>query len=93
MMDTRMRTFFCGDLVPQPASGEQASTDADILGPSEASRRQMDDSAHSPDTAALLAGLAEQQPNTLACMHGSAWQGDGAALLRQLSRLLADDAR
>ena len=93
MMDTRTRTFFCGDLFTQPGSGEKALTDADILGPSEAFRRQMDYFAHSPQTAALLAGLADQEPNTLACMHGSAWQGDGAALLRQLSRSLADDAR
>jgi hypothetical protein len=24
-------------------------------------------------------------PRTLACMHGSAWRGDGAALLRHLA--------
>lgn len=89
MMDTRTRTFFCGDLFTQAGNSEKALTDADILGPSEAFRKQMDYYAHAPQTAALLAGLAEQQPRTLACMHGSAWQGDGATLLRQLSVALS----
>jgi flavorubredoxin len=89
MMDTRTRTFFCGDLFTQPGNSEKALTDADILGPSEAFRKQMDYYAHAPQTAALLAGLAEQEPRTLACMHGSAWEGDGATLLRQLSVALS----
>jgi hypothetical protein len=32
------------------------------------------------------------QPEVLACMHGSAWHGDGAALLRALARSLARPA-
>ena len=32
--------------------------------------------------------LASASPTTLACMHGSAWQGDGAALLRHLGEAL-----
>ena len=89
MMDTQTRTFFCGDLLTQPGNSERALTDTDILGPSEAFRRQMDYYAHAPQTAALLAELAKQEPRTLACMHGSAWQGDGASLLRDLSQALA----
>ncbi|VTU24393.1 Metallo-beta-lactamase superfamily protein [Variovorax sp. PBL-H6] len=85
MMDTQTRTFLCGDLFTQPGSGKKAVVDTDILGPSEAFRHQMDYYAHAPQTAAMLAGLAQQEPRTLACMHGSAWQGDGASLLRQLS--------
>ena len=34
---------------------------------------------------ALLDKLAATAPTTLACMHGSAWRGDGAALLRALA--------
>jgi hypothetical protein len=30
-----------------------------------------------------------EQPTTLACMHGSAWRGDGAKLLRELAIALA----
>jgi len=89
MMDTHTRTFFCGDLLTQAGNSEKALVDTDILGPSEAFRHQMDYYAHSPQTATLLAGLAMQEPRTLACMHGSAWQGDGGLLLRQLSEALA----
>lgn len=90
MMDSRTNTFFCGDLFTQPGNSEKALTDADILSPSEAFRHQMDYYAHAPHTATLLAGLAQQKPRTLACMHGSAWQGDGASLLLQLSEALSE---
>jgi hypothetical protein len=33
--------------------------------------------------------LASTQPTTLACMHGSAWSGDGATLLRALADSLS----
>ena len=33
----------------------------------------------------LMEKLAVTSPRVLACMHGAAWQGDGAALLRQLA--------
>ena len=45
----------------------------------------MDYYAHAPQTAATLEKLAREQPQVLACMHGSAWRGDGAALLRALA--------
>jgi hypothetical protein len=32
----------------------------------------------------MLERLAGERPQVLACMHGSAWRGDGAALLREL---------
>jgi flavorubredoxin len=85
LMDMTSATFFCGDLFTQPGHGEQALTEADILGPSEAFRQPLDYFAHAPKTAATLARLAQQQPRTLACMHGSAWRGDGGALLRHLA--------
>src|SRR5262249_37486091 len=85
LMDTRTSTFFCGDLFTQPGRGEAALTTADILGPSEAFRQPMDYYAHAPNTVATLHRLAAAKPTTLACMHGSAWQGDGAALLRHLA--------
>ena len=85
MMDVTTRTFFCGDLFTQGGAGETPLTESDILGPSEAFRRQMDYYAHSPETAAILARLAVERPVTLACMHGSAWRGDGGKLLRELS--------
>ena len=85
LMDTTTRTFFCGDLFTQGGDGDAALTDADILGPSEAFRAPLDYFAHAPQTTATLERLAREQPRTLACMHGSAWQGDGGALLRHLA--------
>jgi flavorubredoxin len=88
MMDMTTRTFFCGDLFTQGGTGEVALTESDILGPSEAFRKPMDYFAHAPQTASILERLANERPTTLACMHGSAWRGDGARLLRALSAAL-----
>lgn len=88
MMDVSTSTFFCGDLFTQPGGGEVALTEADILAPSEAFRRPMDYFAHAPSTTATLNRLADEKPKTLACMHGSAWRGDGGSLLRDLARAL-----
>jgi flavorubredoxin len=89
MMDITTRTFFCGDLFTQGGAGDAALTEDDILGPSESFRAPMDYFAHSPQTTAILDRLARERPTTLACMHGSAWRGDGARLLRELSIALA----
>lgn len=89
MMERLTKTFFCGDLFTQPGAGAPALTEGDILGPSEAFRQPMDYFAHGPDTGATLRRLAAEDPRTLACMHGSAWRGDGAALLRQLAETVA----
>jgi len=88
MMERTTRTFLCGDLFTQPGHGEIALTEGDILGPSEAFRAPMDYFAHAPQTGAVLQRLAAEQPRTLACMHGSAWHGDGGALLRHLAEAL-----
>jgi flavorubredoxin len=92
MHDTSTQTFFCGDLFTQGGRGEEALTESDILGPSEAFRGPMDYYAHAPQTQATLERLAALKPATLACMHGSAWRGDGAALLRALASALSDRA-
>lgn len=88
LMETTERTLFCGDLFTQGGSGEVALTEADILGPSEAFRKPLDYFAHAPQTAATLERLAAMRPRTLACMHGSAWRGDGASLLRHLAEVV-----
>jgi flavorubredoxin len=89
MLDVTTGTFFCGDLFTQGGAGEVALTEADIFGPSEQFRAPMDYFAHAPQTSAILERLANERPTTLACMHGSAWRGDGAKLLRELSAALA----
>jgi flavorubredoxin len=88
MLDKTTRTFFCGDLFTQGGAGETPLTEADILGPSEAFRKPMDYFAHAPQTRATLERLARETPTTLACMHGSAWRGDGARILRELAAAL-----
>jgi flavorubredoxin len=88
MMELQTRTLLCGDLFTQGGTGETPLTESDILGPSEAFRSPMDYYAHSPDTGAMLERLAAERPEVLACMHGSAWRGDGAALLRDLAKTL-----
>jgi flavorubredoxin len=81
-------TLLCGDLFTQPGSEHAPLTGADILGPSEAFRHQLDYFSHTTHVHALIEKLAATQPRVLACMHGSAWQGDGAALLRALGEAL-----
>jgi len=85
LFDETTRTLFCGDLFTQPGAEHAPLIDGDILGPSEAMRAQMDYYAHATNTGALLGTLAACEPKTLACMHGSAWSGDGAALIRELA--------
>jgi flavorubredoxin len=87
-MDMTTQTFFCGDLFTQGGRDEVALTETDILGPSEAFRQAMDYYAHAPQTGALLHKLAALRPTTLACMHGSAWRGDGGRLLGHLAQAL-----
>jgi flavorubredoxin len=89
MMDETTRTLLCGDLFTQPGKGDLPVTEADILGPSEALRHQLDYFSHSVNTRPMLARLAALKPTTLACMHGSAWRGDGEELLGQLSDVLS----
>jgi flavorubredoxin len=89
LFDRTTGTLFCGDLFTQPGTGDVALVTHDILGPSEAFRREMDYFSHSRDAQTMVEKLARLEPSLLACMHGSAWKGDGAALLRSLGTALA----
>lgn len=89
LFEDKTRTLLCGDLFTQGGAGEAPVTESDILGPSEAFRQSMDYYSHSKNAGAILETLAATEPTTLACMHGSAWKGDGGALLRELARTLA----
>jgi flavorubredoxin len=89
LFEETTRTLLCGDLFTQPGAEHPPVTGGDILGPSESMRAAMDYFSHSTSTRALLQKLAATQPTTLACMHGSAWAGDGGALLLQLADALS----
>jgi len=89
LAEDRTRTLLCGDLFTQGGAALPALTEVDILGPSEAFRHEMDYFSHTTHARAMLERLATTNPTTLACMHGSAWRGDGAPLLRALADALA----
>jgi flavorubredoxin len=89
LMEQETKTLLCGDLFTQPGADHPAITESDVLGPSEAFRHAMDYFSHTKNARAMLERLASAGPTTLACMHGSAWRGDGAALLRALADELA----
>lgn len=89
LFEEKTKTLFCGDLFTQGGAEQPPLTQADILGPSEAFRKPLDYFAHAPNSGALLERLAGLSPRTLACMHGSAWFGDGAGLLRALAAAIA----
>jgi hypothetical protein len=56
--------------------------------PSEGMRHAMDYFAHGRDTRRHLEKLAVFEPRVLACMHGSAFAGDGRAQLLALAAAL-----
>jgi flavorubredoxin len=89
LMEELTRTLLCGDLFTQGGAGHPAVTELDILEPSEAFRQKMDYYSHTKNGEAMLERLASVGPRTLACMHGSAWRGDGAAMLRALAKALS----
>ncbi|HEY1336296.1 MAG TPA: MBL fold metallo-hydrolase [Bryobacteraceae bacterium] len=92
LYDVTTGTLLCGDLFTQGGSGHQPVTEDDILAPSEQFRKPLDYFAHSSGSAPILDRLAGLQPRMLACMHGSAFRGDGAAPLRELARILENEA-
>ena len=89
LFDRSTGTLFCGDLFTQPGTGGEPLTEQDILASSEDFRRQDDYFSHGRHAPALIEKLAQLQPRLLACMHGSAWRGDGASMLRRLGQALA----
>lgn len=89
LMEEQTRTLLCSDLFTQGGAEHPPTTESDILAPSEAFRQAMDYYAHAPNARATLERLALAKPKTLACMHGSTWHGDGAALLRSLADVLS----
>jgi len=89
LFETTTKTLFCGDLFTQGGHRHEPLTSDDILETSEAMRGGLDYFSQTRQVTELTEKLAATSPRILACMHGSAWQGDGAALLRQLAKRLA----
>jgi flavorubredoxin len=88
LYDRTSGTLLSGDLFTQGGADCPPVTESDILGPSELFRKPMDYFAHAAHGGATLKKLAALDPKLLACMHGSSYRGDGAALLRELAAVL-----
>lgn len=82
------RTLLCGDLFTQAGATNPPVTESDLVGPSEAMRAAMDYFSHGPGLRPALERMAAFEPRVLACMHGSAFRGDGASQLRALAAAL-----
>lgn len=85
LFEATTQTLLCGDLFTQPGAGMAPVTETEVLSASEAMRGMMDYFAHGTNTGAILERLAGLRPGLLACQHGSAYRGDGAALIRDLA--------
>jgi flavorubredoxin len=81
-------TLLCGDLFTRGGPDHPPVTEDDIVEAAEQFRKPLDYFAHSVGTGAILDRLASLNPRMLACMHGSAFRGDGAAQLRALAGIL-----
>ena len=88
LFEETTRTLLCGDLLTQGGHEHSPLTDADILGAAEEARKAYDYFSYTRHASALIAKLAATRPTTLACMHGSAWRGDGAKMLMALGDIL-----
>jgi flavorubredoxin len=88
LFEKTTRTLLCGDLFTQGGSDNPPLTEREILGPSEAVRRQMSYFALEANSRRLLEKLAATEPTTLATMHGSSFRGDGRAQLLGLADAL-----
>jgi len=88
LFERTTRTLLCSDLFTEGGADQPPVTEADILEPSERFRAQMDYYSHAKNGRQILMRLAETRPMMLARMHGSAWRGDGAAMLAALAEAL-----
>ena len=88
LFDLSTETLLCGDLFTQPGANMPPVTESEVLTASEGMRGMMDYYAHATSTSATFERLADLKPSMLACQHGSAYRGDGAALLRELAARL-----
>lgn len=88
LFEENTHTLLCGDLFTMGGDKHPAITEGDIIEPSEAFRGHLDYYSHTKGAAGMIERLASLHPRTLALMHGPAWQGDGAAVLRALGSRL-----
>lgn len=93
LFDLSTGTLLCGDLFTQPGATMPPVTESEVFTASETMRGMMDYYAHATSTSATLERLALLSPSMLACQHGSAYRGDGSALLRELAATLEGERK
>ncbi len=84
IVEETTNTLFCGDLFSQVGQGP-AVTDGDLLEAAAQAEDMFQATCLTPQTARSIRALAELSPARLAIMHGSSFEGDGAAALRALA--------
>jgi flavorubredoxin len=78
------RTLFCGDLLTQVGDGPALRTD-DIIEDAIAAEELFHQTSLGPAVPATLRRLADLEPQRLAIMHGSSYEGDCATMLRTMA--------
>jgi flavorubredoxin len=87
--DETTRTLLAGDLFTSLGDGP-AIVDTDLLPGAVVGEEAFHATSIGPAVPATLQTLADLAPQTLACMHGPSFQGDGAAQLRNLAAYYAE---
>jgi flavorubredoxin len=77
-------TLLCGDLFTH-VGNRRALSDDDIVEPAIEAEMMFRYSSLAPDTAPVMRRLGDLAPKTLALMHGSSFNGDGAKALSDLA--------
>lgn len=77
-------TLLCGDLLSQTGAPPALVTD-DVLEAALAAEGMFGATCLAPHTGQAIRGLGDLQPTTLAIMHGSSFQGDGAKVLSDMA--------
>jgi flavorubredoxin len=84
LFEEQSRTLFCGDLLSQIGDGP-AVTDAFFLAGAIETEEMFGQTGRGPAVPATLRRLADLEPQTLAIMHGSSFNGDCPSLLREMA--------
>jgi flavorubredoxin len=82
--DETTATLLAGDLFTSLGDGP-AIVDADLVDAAMVAEEVFHHTSVSAAVPATLRALAELEPTTIACMHGSSFRGDGAGQLRALA--------
>ena len=87
--DETTRTLLAGDLFSALGDGP-AIVDTDLIEAAVVGEEAFHFTSAGPAVPATIQTLADLAPQTLACMHGSSFRGDGAAQLRSLASYYAE---